>query len=79
MTFSIAKGQYVARDSVVHRLDTRVKVVACLAYAVALFALPGWGGLAAWRARCSRSPIGGSPAVDARAAQRSSPWRSCWC
>ena len=47
MTFSIAKGQYVARDSVVHRLDTRVKVVACLAYAVALFALPGWGGLAA--------------------------------
>ena len=31
MTFSIAKGQYVARDSVVHRLDTRVKVVTCLA------------------------------------------------
>lgn len=45
MTFSVTLGRYVARDSVVHHLDARAKVVLCVVYAVALFALPGWVGL----------------------------------
>jgi len=39
-------GQYVAADSPLHRLDARAKLAVSAAFAVALFALDGWLGLA---------------------------------
>lgn len=41
----ITIGQYVAGESLVHRADTRVKLVLAVAYAVALFLATGWIGL----------------------------------
>lgn len=46
MSIPVPFGQYVAADSPVHRLDARAKLAVSAAFAVALFALDGWLGIA---------------------------------
>ena len=40
----ITLGQYYQTDSVIHRLDPRVKLIATLAYIISLFIVNGWAG-----------------------------------
>lgn len=42
---AIALGQYLPRDSVLHRLDPRTKIVAALGVAMVLFFVPAFAGL----------------------------------
>lgn len=42
----ITLGQYYQTDSVIHRLDPRVKLIATLAYIISLFIVNGWIGYA---------------------------------
>jgi energy-coupling factor transport system permease protein len=58
-------GQYVPGDSAVHRLDARVKIALGVAYAMMLFAVRGWLGLAA-----------GAVVALGAAAAASVPWRA---
>ena len=44
MIRDITIGQYYATDSVIHRLDPRVKVVGTLAYLISLFCFNKFGG-----------------------------------
>lgn len=46
MSVPVPFGQYVRGDSVVHRLDARAKIVVTAAFAVALFTVQTWQGLA---------------------------------
>ena len=47
MIRDITLGQYFPGDSILHRLDPRLKVVATLAYIVLLFVVNEWIGFAA--------------------------------
>lgn len=47
MAVPVPFGQYVRGDSLVHRLDARVKIVLTFSYTVGLFLVGGWGGLVA--------------------------------
>ena len=42
---SLSVGQYLPGDTVVHRTDARLKLVAAVAFAVSLFAIERWAGL----------------------------------
>lgn len=45
MAFAVPFGQFVPGDSVIHRLDARIKLLVVVAYVFALFATSGWLGL----------------------------------
>ena len=45
MAFAVPVGQYIPGTSVVHKLDTRIKLLLLLAYIFAVFASSGWIGL----------------------------------
>lgn len=45
MAFAVPVGQYIPGTSVVHTLDTRIKLLLLVAYIVAVFASSGWIGL----------------------------------
>ena len=47
MIRDITIGQYYRADSVIHRLDPRVKIVGTLLYIISLFAFRGFAGYAA--------------------------------
>lgn len=47
MIRDITIGQYYRADSVLHRLDPRVKIVGTLLYIISLFAFDDFGGYAA--------------------------------
>lgn len=47
MAVNMTIGQYYDADSIVHRLDPRVKLLGTLVYMTALFSAPSWPGLAA--------------------------------
>ena len=44
MLRDITLGQYYPADSVVHKLDPRVKLFATMIYIIALFTVPGYFG-----------------------------------
>ena len=44
MISDITLGQYYPADSVLHRLDPRVKLVGTLVFLVSLFLFPGFSG-----------------------------------
>ncbi len=46
MLKDVTLGQYFPGDSIIHRLDPRVKIVWLVGYIVALFLAKGWGGYA---------------------------------
>ena len=46
MLKDVTLGQYFPGDSIIHRLDPRVKIVWLIGYIVALFLARGWGGYA---------------------------------
>lgn len=47
---SLSIGQYIPRDSPVHRLDPRTKILATVAFMVVLFLVRGFGGFAVFAA-----------------------------
>ncbi|MDR7571174.1 MAG: CbiQ family ECF transporter T component, partial [Armatimonadota bacterium] len=47
---SLSIGQYIPRDSPVHRLDPRTKILATAAFMVILFLVRGFGGFAVFAA-----------------------------
>ena len=59
----ITLGQYYQADSVIHRLDPRVKLVATLFYIISLFVVKNWIGyllaflFLAWMIHLSRVPV----------------------
>ena len=46
MLKDVTLGQYFPGNSIIHRLDPRVKIVWLIGYIVALFLVKGWGGYA---------------------------------
>ena len=63
MMRDITLGQYYQADSVIHRLDPRVKLVATLFYIISLFVVKNWVGyllaflFLAWMIHLSRVPV----------------------
>ncbi len=52
MIRDITIGQYYPADSILHRLDPRVKVIGTIVYIVSLFLVNSWGyllGTRFWR------------------------------
>ena len=46
MLKDVTLGQYFPGNSIIHRLDPRVKIIWLVGYIVALFLVKGWGGYA---------------------------------
>ena len=63
MMRDITLGQYYQADSVIHRLDPRVKLVATLFYIISLFVVQNWVGyllaflFLAWMIHLSCVPV----------------------